>query len=107
VGGYLSIDEKDASRGAQAYEGPANAREEKIRERDRKLAEAKATGEIPHSDAAARKKILSPDEQERLMKMYLEQVLKEPPKPSLIQIGGMANGAAKPAAEELVGTSGD
>ena len=51
------------------------------------------------------------------MTMYREQVLKEPPKPSLVQIGGNGNGngtnglngshAAKQADQEPVGVSGD
>ena len=107
---YLSIDEADASRGAQVYVGPANAREEKIMERDRKLAEARAKGEIPRSEAS-KKKILTKEEQDRLMKMYREQVLKETSKPGLVQINGLGNGsgngAAKAASQELVGVSGD
>ncbi|MYA80177.1 MAG: hypothetical protein F4X39_06565 [Acidobacteriia bacterium] len=107
---YLSIDEADATRGAQVYLGPANAREEKIMERDRKLAEARANGEIPRSEAS-KKKILTKEEQDRLMKMYREQVLKETSKPGLVQINGLGNGsgngAAKPASQELVGVSGD
>ena len=119
VGGYLDVNVEHAARQAQQYEGPANAREEKKIERDRKLAEAKAKGEVPMSEK--KKKILSKEEQERLMTMYREQVLKEPPKPSLVQIGGMGNGngngngtnghngshATKQADQELVGISGD
>ena len=119
VGGYLDVNAEHAARQAQQYEGPANAREEKMIERDRKLAEAQANGEVPMSEK--KKKILSKEEQERLMTMYREQVLKEPPKPSLVQIGGMGNGngngngtnghngshAAKQADQEPVGISGD
>ena len=86
-------------------------------DRDRKLEEARAKGEIPRSEDS-KKKILSKQEQDRLMKMYREQVLKETPKPGLVQINGLGNGsgslgngsgngAAKPASQELVGVSGD
>jgi uncharacterized radical SAM superfamily Fe-S cluster-containing enzyme len=100
----LAINAEHASRGAQTSEGPQNAREEKIMERDRKLGEALANGEVPRSDG--KKKILTPEEQERLRKMYREQVLKEapPPTPSLVQIGGAPR---KRERQELVGISGD
>ena len=72
-----------------------NAREEKIRARDAKLKDRQ--------------------EQERMMKLYREHVLKEQPKPELVQIGAMipatapaAKPAAKPAEErEEVGSFGD
>ncbi len=99
----LQINAEHAARGAQTSEGPQNAREEKIRERDRKLAEALAKGEVPRSGQQP-KKILTAQEQERLMKMYREQVLKEPPAPSLVQIGGAP---VKKENQELVGISGD
>ena len=60
------------------------AREEKKRERDAKLQAA---------------------ENERMMKLYRQHVLKEPEGPALVQIGGIA--PAKPAASEEVGALGD
>jgi hypothetical protein len=99
----LQINAEHVARGAQTSEGPQNAREEKIRERDRKLAEALAKGEIPRTGQPP-KKILTAEEQERLMRMYREQVLKEPAAPKLVQIGGAA---AKKESQELVGISGD
>src|SRR5437763_9708766 len=53
------------------------AREEKIRHRDAKLHEAQ--------------------EQERMMKLYRQHVLKEQPGPDLVQIGSIAPAAAAPA----------
>lgn len=99
-GHSLSINDDHATRDAQTSEGPANAREEKIIERDRKLAEKRAKD-------AEKKKILSADEEAKLMKMYRQEVLKEPPAPPLIQIGGAPKD--KPAADkaESVGASGD
>jgi uncharacterized radical SAM superfamily Fe-S cluster-containing enzyme len=98
----LRIDAGVAARGAQVSDGPANAREEKIIQRDRKLAE----------QVASKKVILSPEEEERLMKMYRQHVLKEeaPKGPQLVQIGGIQKPAARQAQqhdEELVGISGD
>jgi uncharacterized radical SAM superfamily Fe-S cluster-containing enzyme len=98
----LRIDEQVAARGAQVSDGPANAREEKIIQRDRKLAE----------QVAAKRAILPAEEEERLMQMYRQQVLKEeaPKGPQLVQIGGIQKPAAPPApkhSEELVGISGD
>ena len=71
------------------------AREEKIRARDAKLLEAQ--------------------EQERMMKLYRQHVLKEQPGPDLVQIGSIAPAApapapkAKPSVEEReeVGSFGD
>ncbi len=110
----LNINAEHAAREAQKSDGPANAREEKIIERDRKLAEAQAHGEVPVvNGGVSKQKILSPEEEARLMKMYREQVLKEPPAPSLIQIGGAMNGNGAVAngqnsrSQELVGASGD
>ena len=110
----LNINTEHAAREAQKSDGPANAREEKIIERDRKLAEAQARGETPVvNGGASKQKILSPEEEARLMKMYREQVLKEPPAPSLIQIGGATNGngavvnGQNSPSRELVGASGD
>ena len=111
----LNINAEHAAREAQKSDGPANAREEKIIERDRKLAEAQAHGEAPPvvNGGVSKQKILSPEEEARLMKMYREQVLKEPPAPSLIQIGGAMNGNGAVAngqnsrSQELVGASGD
>ena len=57
VGEYLAVNAEHAARQAQQYEGPATARDEKMIERDRKLAEAKANGEVPMSEK--KKKILS------------------------------------------------
>ena len=53
------------------------------------MAEAVAKGETPPAvnGGVPKKKILTPEEEAKLMKMYREQVLKEPPAPSLIQIG--------------------
>jgi uncharacterized radical SAM superfamily Fe-S cluster-containing enzyme len=64
-----------------------NAREEKIRARDAKLKEKL--------------------EQERMMKLYRQHVLKEQPAPDLVHIGGIQ--PAQPAAEEReeVGSFGD
>jgi 7,8-dihydro-6-hydroxymethylpterin dimethyltransferase len=64
-----------------------NAREEKIRARDAKLKQQQ--------------------ENERMMKLYRQHVLKEQPGPDLVQIGGIQP-AAKPAEErEEVGSFGD
>ncbi len=95
----LDINAEHAAREAQKSDGPQNAREEKIMARDRKLAEQRTQD---------RKPILSPDEEERLLRMYRESVLKEPPAPKLVQIGGQpaANGS-KRQSEELIGISGD
>jgi uncharacterized radical SAM superfamily Fe-S cluster-containing enzyme len=68
-----------------------NAREEKTRARDAKLKDRQ--------------------EQDRMMKLYREHVLKEQPKPDLVQIGAImpaAKPAAKPVEErEEVGSFGD
>ena len=111
---HLSINAEHAAREAQVSEGPANAREEKKLERDRKLAEANAKGEAAPAvnGGASKRKILTPEEEARLMKMYREQVLKEPPAPSLVQIGGPANGngaanGSKTKHQEMIGASGD
>jgi 7,8-dihydro-6-hydroxymethylpterin dimethyltransferase len=65
------------------------AREEKIRARDAKLKEQQ--------------------ENERMMKLYREHVLKEQPGPSLVQIGGMAPAPPSKQVEEReeVGSFGD
>ena len=111
---HLSINAEHAAREAQVSEGPANAREEKKLERDRKLAEANAKGEAAPAvnGGASKRKILTPEEEARLMKMYREQVLKEPLAPSLVQIGGPANGngaanGSKTKHQEMIGASGD
>jgi hypothetical protein len=66
-----------------------NAREEKTRARDAKLKEAQ--------------------ENERLMKLYKQHVLKEQPGPDLVQIGTIAPAPAAKAVEdrEEVGSFGD
>jgi hypothetical protein len=69
-----------------------NAREEKIRARDAKLKEQQ--------------------ENERMMKLYRQHVLKEQPGAELVQIGGIASAPAPkpaPAVEEReeVGSFGD
>jgi len=106
----LKLDPAMVARGEQDFEGPKNAREEKIAARNKALEEAKAKGEAAPSVNGGKsgKKILSKEEEAKLMKMYREQVLKEPPAPKLIQIGG-ANGGIAPAAkkEEETGVAGD
>ena len=101
----LHINAEHAARGAQKMAGPANAGEEKIAARNRKLAEAQARGE--KVDSGARNKIMTAEEEARLMKMYREQVLKEPAAPALVQIagGGLEQAAERQAEEqrELVG----
>ena len=97
----LQINAEHAARGAQVSEGPQNAREEKIAARDQKLREAAASGEqVPASGARERK--LSAEEEARLMKMYRQDVLKEPVAPALVQIGG-----ASEQPRETVGARGD
>ena len=111
----LNINAEHAAREAQKSDGPANAHDEKVIARDLRLAEAKARGEAPPAvnGGVTKQKILSPEEEARLMKMYREQVLKEPADPSLVQIGGAlkGNGAAtngqKSHDREAVGASGD
>jgi hypothetical protein len=104
---HLDINAEHAARGAQVSEGPQNAREEKKLERDRRLAEAQAKGLTPPT-SEAKKRILSQEEQAQLMRMYREQVLKEPPAQNLVQIGGLGNGnSSRKSSEELVGISGD
>ncbi len=99
----LKLDPVMVARGEQDFEGPKTAREEKIRARNKALEEAKARGETPVSNGGkSKKKILSKEEEARLMKMYREQVLKEPPAPKLIQIGG-----SEAKQEEAAGVSGD
>ena len=99
----LHINADHAARGAQASDGPQNAREEKIAARDRKLAEARQKGEqLPPSGARDRK--LSAEEEARLMKMYRQDVLKESPAPALVQIAGMAG---TDQTRETIGASGD
>jgi hypothetical protein len=61
------------------------AREEKTRARDAKLKQ---------------------EENERMMKLYKQHVLKEQPGPELVQIGG-AQPAPKPETREEVGSFGD
>ena len=104
---YLTVNAEHAAREAQKSDGPSNTHDEKILARDRRLAEARAKGETPKSERKTVKRILNKEEQDRLMKMYREEVLKEQSAPdsSLVQIGGM-NGS-KAASQELVGTSGD
>ena len=107
----LKLDPAMVAREEQDFEGPKNAREEKIKQRNQKLAEAKAKGEVPVvNGGTSKKKILSKEEEARLMKMYREQVLKEPPAPKLIQIAGNGGIAAAPAPakqEEETGVAGD
>jgi uncharacterized radical SAM superfamily Fe-S cluster-containing enzyme len=67
-----------------------NAREEKKRERDRKLREQQ--------------------EHERMAKLYRQHVLKEQPGPELVQIGGVAPATSKQEKDEVqeeVGSFGD
>jgi 7,8-dihydro-6-hydroxymethylpterin dimethyltransferase len=64
-----------------------NAREEKIRARDAKLKEQQ--------------------ENERMMKLYRQHVLKEQPGSELVQIGGIAHAAAPAEEQEEVGSFGD
>ncbi len=97
----LNINADHAARGAQVSDGPQNAREEKIAARDKKLQEAAAGGsQVPASGARDRK--LSAEEEARLMKMYRQEVLKEPAAPALVQIGG-----ASEQPRETIGASGD
>ena len=97
----LNINADHAARGAQVSDGPQNAREEKIAARDKKLQEAAAGGsQVPASGARDRK--LSAEEEARLMKMYRQDVLKEPAAPALVQIGG-----ASEQPRETIGASGD
>ncbi len=97
----LNINADHAARGAQVSDGPQNAREEKIAARDKKLQEAAAGGsQVPASGARDRK--LSAEEEARLMKMYRQEVLKEPVAPALVQIGG-----ASEQPRETIGASGD
>ena len=106
----LKLDAEMVAREEQDFEGPKNAREEKIKQRNEKLAAAKAKGEVPVvNGGASKKKILSKEEEAKLMKMYREQVLKEPPAPKLIQIAGNGGIAAAPAPakEEEAGVAGD
>ncbi len=100
----LKLDPAMVARAEQDFEGPKNAREEKIAARDKKLAEAQAKGETPVVNGGkSKKKILSPEEEAKLMKMYREQVLKEPPAPKLIQLGG----TPAPEKTEEIGVTGD
>lgn len=100
----LKLDPAMVARAEQDFEGPKNAREEKIAARDKKLAEAQAKGETPVVNGGkSKKKILSPEEEAKLMKMYREQVLKEPPAPKLIQLGG----TPAPKQTEEIGVTGD
>ncbi len=103
----MNVDAKTAARGAQAFDGAKNAHEEKIAARNKKREEAQAKGEVPVVNGGkSQKKILSKEEEARLMKMYREQVLKEPPPaPSLVQIGAPV--AAPKAHAEAAGVSGD
>ncbi len=65
-----------------------NAREEKIRARDAKLKQQQ--------------------ENERMAKLYRQHVMKEPPQPDLVQIGGMQPAAEQQVEErEEVGSFGD
>jgi hypothetical protein len=99
----LKLDPAMVARGEQEFEGPKNAREEKIAARDKKKAEAEAKGEVPVANGGkSNKKILSKEEEAKLMKMYREQVLKEPPAPKLIQLGN----TTAPKKEET-GVTGD
>jgi hypothetical protein len=81
--------------------GPQNSHDEKIIQRDMKLATQVAEG-------SGQKKILDPEEEARLLRLYREQVLKEPAQPKLVQLGGISNGNHHAAAsQELIGISGD
>jgi len=104
----LEVNPEHAAREAQTHEGPRNAREEKIMARDRKLAEARKEQSNGHNKDE-KKKILPAEEEAKLLDMYRREVLKEPPKPKLVQIGGLNGGAAgsKEKSDELVGISGD
>ena len=97
----LHINAEHAARGAQVSEGPQNAREEKIAARDKKLQEAAASGEQVAASGARDRK-LSTEEEARLMKMYRQEVLKEPAAPALVQIAGSSE-----QPRETVGASGD
>ena len=100
----LQINAEHAARSAQVSEGPQNAREEKIAARDRKLAEARKQGkQVPSSGVRNRK--VTKQEEARLMKMYRQEVLKEPVAPALVQIAGM--GESDPQPGDTAGTSGD
>jgi uncharacterized radical SAM superfamily Fe-S cluster-containing enzyme len=104
---HLKLDAEMVARGEQDFEGPKNAREEKIKQRNDKLAAAKAKGEVPVVNGGApKKKILTKEEEAKLMKMYREQVLKEPAAPSLVQIAG-PNGGIAAAKQEEAGVAGD
>ncbi|MCB9385872.1 MAG: radical SAM protein [Bryobacterales bacterium] len=104
----LKLDPTMVAREEQDFEGPKNAREEKIKQRNQKLAEAQAKGEVPVvNGGASKKKILTTEEEAKLMKMYREQVLKEPPAPKLIQIAGNGGIAPAPAKQEETGVAGD
>jgi len=107
-GHKLKINADHASRGPQISDGPANATEERKAERDRKLAEATARGEVPVANGGeTKRKILTNEEEARLMKMYREQVLKEPPAPKLIQLGGLQPAKNEKAEAEAAGVAGD
>ena len=93
----LHINAEHAARTAQVSEGPQNAREEKILARDLKLQEARKKGARVASTSARSRK-LSTEEESRLMRMYRQEVLKEPAPPALVQIGGTG---------DSLGTSGD
>jgi len=97
----LDINAEHAARGQQMSSGPQNSHDEKIMQRDMKLATQIAEG-------TGQKKILDPEEEARLLRLYREQVLKEPAQPKLVQLGGISNGnhSAAPK-QELIGISGD
>jgi hypothetical protein len=105
----LKLDPTMVARDEQDFEGPKNAREEKIQQRNDKLAAAKAKGEVPVvNGGASKKKILTKEEEAKLMKMYREQVLKEPAAPSLVQIAGPNGGIAPAKAKQAeAGVAGD
>ena len=100
----LNVNAEHAARSAQVSEGPQNAREEKIAARDRKLAKARSNGKQV-APSGVRERKLSTEEESKLMRMYRQEVLKEAPPESLVQIAGAATAAEQPV--ESLRSSGD
>ncbi|MCZ6751887.1 MAG: radical SAM protein, partial [Acidobacteria bacterium] len=75
----LVLNEEHRNRPTQVEEGPQNARDEKIMARDAR-------------------------QQQEMMKLYRQEVLKEQPRPDLIQI---APAPSKPAPDQELVHSGD
>ena len=69
----------------------------------RALQEQEGSRDIPVIGLSSR---CSPEEEAKLMRMYREQVLKEPPAPKLIQLGN-SNAEAPKEEKEESGVSGD